>query len=94
MNKHIHAGNMAALALLGLIILAACGDSQREDLYLKVHCEMVSIYTQSNGEYGWPDIKDIAKHQCNMEKVLARQKALRAESKDTIDTLSAGKGGE
>jgi hypothetical protein len=65
--KHRHVEQIAALALLALITLAACVDSQGEELEHKHHCEMVGIYTQSNGEYGWPDYNNTA-HLCKGEQ--------------------------
>jgi hypothetical protein len=65
--KHRHVEQIAALALLALITLAACVDSQGEDLEHKHHCEMVGIYTQSNGEYGWPDYNNTA-GDCSKEE--------------------------
>jgi hypothetical protein len=38
-----------------------------QDLDLKHHCEMVGIYTQSKGQYGWPDYNNTA-HLCKGEK--------------------------
>jgi hypothetical protein len=58
--KHRHVETVVAIAVLALITLAACVDSQGEDLEHKHHCEMVGIYTQSNGEYGWPDYNNTA----------------------------------
>lgn len=34
-----------------------------QDLTLKHHCEMVQIYRDSGGEYGWPDYNNTA-HLC------------------------------
>ena len=34
-----------------------------QDLALKHHCEMVQIYRDSGGEYGWPDYNNTA-HLC------------------------------
>jgi hypothetical protein len=65
--KHTHVENIVAIAVLALITLAACVDSQGEDLEHKHHCEMVGIYTQSNGEYGWPDYNNTA-GDCPKEK--------------------------
>ena len=66
--KHTHVEQIAALAVLALITLAACVDAQDDqDLDLKHHCEMVGIYTQSNGEHGWPDYNNTA-HLCKGEK--------------------------
>jgi len=33
----------------------------------KNHCEMVQIYRESNGQYGWPDYNNTA-HLCPEEK--------------------------
>lgn len=41
------------LAASILAITAPLADDQ--DLELKHYCEMVQIYRESDGEYGWPD---------------------------------------
>jgi hypothetical protein len=49
----------AALLALGLAIAfgdAAPQDTSEQDL----HCEMVQIWTETNGEYGWPDYNNTA----------------------------------
>jgi hypothetical protein len=65
--KHRHVEQIAALAVLALITLAACVDSQGEDLEHKHHCEMTQLYATSKGEYGWPDYNNTA-HLCEGEK--------------------------
>jgi hypothetical protein len=66
--KHRHVEQIAALALLALITLAACVDAQDDqDLDLKHHCEMTQLYATSKGEYGWPDYNNTA-HLCEGEK--------------------------
>lgn len=65
--KHSQTEQIAALALLGLITLAACVDEQEQDLELKHHCEMVGIYRETDGQYGWPDYNNTA-GDCPKEK--------------------------
>jgi hypothetical protein len=65
--KHRHVEQIAALALLGLIALAACVDEQDQDLDLKHHCEMTQLFAATNGEYGWPDYNNTA-GDCPKEK--------------------------
>jgi hypothetical protein len=65
--KHSHTEQIVALALLGLITLAACVDEQEQDLELKHHCEMVGIYRETDGQYGWPDYNNTA-GDCPKEK--------------------------
>jgi hypothetical protein len=65
--KHRHVEQIAALALLGLITLAACVDEQDQDLELKHHCEMTQLFAATNGEYGWPDYNNTA-GDCPKEK--------------------------
>jgi hypothetical protein len=64
--KHRHVETVVALALLGLITLAACVDEQEQDL-VKHHCEMVGIYRETDGQYGWPDYNNTA-GDCPKEK--------------------------
>ena len=61
--KHSQTEQIAALALLGLITLAACVDEQEQDLELKHHCEMTQLFAATNGEHGWPDYNNTA-HLC------------------------------
>jgi len=65
--QHRHVEQIAALALLGLITLAACVDEQEQDLDLKHHCEMTQLFAATNGEYGWPDYNNTA-GDCPKEK--------------------------
>jgi hypothetical protein len=65
--KHSHTEQIAALALLGLITLAACVDEQEQDLELKHHCEMTQLFAATNGEYGWPDYNNTS-GDCPKEK--------------------------
>jgi hypothetical protein len=65
--KHSHTEQIAALALLGLITLAACVDEQEQHNELKHHCEMTQLFAATNGEYGWPDYNNTA-HLCNTEE--------------------------
>ena len=65
--KHTHVENIVAIAVLALITLAACVDSQGEDLEHKHHCEMTQLYATSKGEYGWPDYNNTA-GDCSKEE--------------------------
>jgi hypothetical protein len=48
----------AALLALGLAI--AFGDAAPDTSEQDLHCEMVQIWTETNGEYGWPDYNNTA----------------------------------
>jgi hypothetical protein len=54
----------AVLATINaLAVLATINAPDDQDLELKHHCEMVHIYRESGGEYGWPDYNNTA-HLC------------------------------
>lgn len=51
---------------------------------LREHCEMVQLWTASNGEYGWPDYNDTA-HLCadhNQTNSLNKPSTLGKENND------------
>lgn len=58
---------MSDVILVAIIIAAlvyTLGDAgQTRDPY----CEMVSIYQQSGGQYGWPDYRDNYNEVCKRE---------------------------
>ena len=50
------------------MLLFSCGYlSQYDDIdsQQKLYCNMVNIYEQSGGEYGWPDYQENAQIICN-----------------------------
>ena len=53
-------GNIVILLGVIAIVFNAPDD---QDLELKHHCEMVQIYRESKGEFGWPDYNNTA-HLC------------------------------
>jgi hypothetical protein len=59
------AGMFVILILAVGVVLTQPDD---QDLELKHHCEMVHIYRESGGEYGWPDYNNRA-HLCLQEKI-------------------------
>lgn len=62
MSKHVL--TLYALVVLVLFaVLATINAPDDQDLTLKHHCEMVQIYRDSGGEYGWPDYNNTA-HLC------------------------------
>lgn len=52
------------LGLLVAVVLYTLDDARDTDPY----CEMVSIYQQSGGQYGWPDYRGNAAEVCDDEK--------------------------
>lgn len=58
------AGMFVILILAVGVVLTQPDD---QDLELKHYCEMVQIYRDSNGEFGWPDYNNTA-HLCSQEK--------------------------
>lgn len=55
---------LVALLVIGVGVINAPDD---QDLELKHYCEMVQIYRESDGEFGWPDYNNRA-HLCLQEK--------------------------
>lgn len=51
----IHILTLYALVLLMLCAVYTVGLTPADEALLRHHCEMVQIYRESNGEYGWPD---------------------------------------
>jgi hypothetical protein len=57
-----------ALLALALIILAfVFGDGAPDTSQQDLHCEMVQIWNETNGEFGWPDYNNTA-GSCPQEK--------------------------
>lgn len=55
---------LAAIAVsVGIMVTLAIADSREDALQHKQYCEMVEIYEQSGGAYGWPPFKGAKK--CN-----------------------------
>ena len=54
------------LAITIVVFSGFSGDSiEREQrAQQESYCEMVGLYVESNGEYGWPDYKGNAKEVC------------------------------
>lgn len=55
----------AALLALGLAL--AFGDAAPDTSEQYLHCEMVQIWADTDGEYGWPDYNNTA-GSCPKEK--------------------------
>lgn len=45
----------AAVALVATLGWAGNSDLQEQEAQASEYCEMVALYHQSNGEFGWPD---------------------------------------
>jgi hypothetical protein len=54
---------LITLALLALALALALGDNQPDTSQEQLHCEMVQIWNETKGEYGWPDYNNTA-HNC------------------------------
>ena len=48
------------LAILVVLLAIKFGDKQPDTSQEQLHCEMVQLYTETNGEYGWPDYNNTA----------------------------------
>jgi hypothetical protein len=64
----IKPSDVVCMGVVALFLLAACvagtmeyGDEERQQV---LYCDMVKIYQESGGEYGWPDYNDNAKEIC------------------------------
>lgn len=55
----------AALLVLGLAL--AFGDAAPDTSEQDLHCEMVQMWADTDGEYGWPDYNNTA-GSCPKEK--------------------------
>ena len=60
--------DMVCIGVVALFVLAACvvgtmeyGDEERQQV---LYCDMVQIYQESDGMYGWPDYNNNAKEIC------------------------------
>lgn len=53
----------AVFVILILAVGVVLTQPDDQDLELKHHCEMVQIYRDSKGEFGWPDYNNTA-HLC------------------------------
>lgn len=58
---------MVSVLLMASILVITAPLADDQDLALKHHCEMVQIYRDSGGEYGWPDYNNTA-HLCTEEQ--------------------------
>ena len=64
----IKPSDVICIGVVTLFLLAACvagtmeyGDEERQQ---KLYCDMVKIFQESNGTYGWPDYNLNAKEIC------------------------------
>ena len=55
---------LLSAALLALGLALAVGDDASTTSEQELHCEMVQIWNETGGEYGWPDYNNTA-HNCN-----------------------------
>ncbi len=51
------------VAILVVLLAVKFGDKQPETSKQELHCEMVQIWNETGGEYGWPDYNNTA-HNC------------------------------
>lgn len=51
---------LLSAALLALGLALTLGDNKPDTSEQQLHCEMVQLYTETNGEYGWPDYNNTA----------------------------------
>jgi hypothetical protein len=51
---------LISAAVLALALAIAFGDAAPDTSEQDLHCEMVQIWNQTNGEYGWPDYNNTA----------------------------------
>lgn len=59
---------LGVMTLVGAIIFTLDDARNGEDEMSKdqaLYCEMVQIHSESNGNYGWPDFKQIAEEVCD-----------------------------
>jgi len=61
---------ISPVVLIVILFLLAIGlamiEDPRERKELDHYCEMVTIFKESNGEYGWPDFKRNYEEICNV----------------------------
>ena len=64
----INPSDVVCMGVVALFLLAACvagtmeyGDEERQQV---LYCDMVKIYQESDGMYGWPDYQENAKEIC------------------------------
>ena len=65
----INASDVVCMCVVALFLLAACvagtmeyGDEERQQV---LYCDMVKIYQESDGMYGWPDYQQNATEICD-----------------------------
>lgn len=56
-----------AYLIAGIVALGVVGQMDFEDAIASEnhYCEMVTLYKESNGQYGWPDYEDNYDEICN-----------------------------
>lgn len=61
--------DVVCMCVVALFLLAACvagtmeyGDEERQQV---LYCDMVKIFEQSGGMYGWPDYQENAAEICD-----------------------------
>lgn len=60
MNSFVVCCLIAAIVAIAWLRHGLDDVNQQQDLY----CEMIGIYKETKGEYGWPDYKGIAGEVC------------------------------
>lgn len=61
---------MKKIFFIGLVALSALALAGRDDVQVanqqqSEYCEMVSLYKNTGGEYGWPDFRGNFQQVCN-----------------------------
>jgi hypothetical protein len=67
MRKLIKVVALAAVALLGGLVLAGAGSPTPEELEAAEYCRMVHLGQQTDGALGWPDYAGAYASQCTPE---------------------------
>ena len=64
-QKALESGVILVVGLVALILMAILGDDPG---HLQTnYCKMVTIYIESDGEFGWPDYKGNYTEICDVE---------------------------
>lgn len=51
---------LITFALVTLVLALTLGDNKPDTSQEQLHCEMVQIWNETDGEYGWPDYNNTA----------------------------------
>lgn len=56
--------SMAVFAVLVILALIDKADAPYRAQFVEQYCELVDIYRQSEGQYGWPDYRGDYERRC------------------------------